>query len=555
MVFRLSPSAPAEVEAPSLNASRAEAPAPKGDVRPSLPAGRGRPPFEPRQVKDLSGMPIETSDQAHLEAVLKTVLDGVITIDSQGRIESFNPSAARIFGYQPEEVIGRNVKMLMPDPYHTEHDGYLQNFLETGERKIIGIGREVSARRKDGTVFPMELGVNEMNIDGERKFVGTIRDITERNEAEASQEEEAERLQAVMNTVLDGLITIDAHGAILSFNPAAVRIFGYEPDEVVGENVKILMPAPYHEEHDGYLQNYLQTGLKKVIGIGREVSARRKDGSIFPMELGINEMAVSGRRCFVGTIRDISERKAAEEAVAGYVRRLKKSNAELDQFAHIASHDLRAPLRGMDNVAKWIEDDLPDDIDDGIREKLGLLRGRVGRMEKLLADILAYSRAGKRESKPENINCEALFEEVVTWVAPREGISVRAATALPDIVTSRTLLEQVFLNLISNAVKHHDRETGEVTLSHRIQGDYHVFTIQDDGPGIPEAFQERVFGMFQTLKSRDKVEGSGIGLAIVKKIVEATGGQVSLRSPLGDRGAAFEVTMPILSVLAPPEKE
>jgi PAS domain S-box-containing protein len=281
-----------------------------------------------------------TDEINRLETVMNTVLDGLLIINERGTIERFNKAAERIFGYSADEVIGKNVKMLMPDPYHSQHDGYLTHYLSTGEKKVIGIGREVEAKRKDGSVFSIELGVNEMNLDGARMFMGTIRDITSRKEAEYQHEEEAARFSAVVNTVLDGVITINYRGIIQSFNPAAVRIFGYSPKEVIGRNIKMLMPEPYYSEHDGYLKNFLSTGEKKVIGVEREVEAKRKDGSIFPIELGVNEMLVQGQRMFVGTIRDITERKEAEKEIESYLEKFKHSNQELDDFAYILEKSL-----------------------------------------------------------------------------------------------------------------------------------------------------------------------------------------------------------------------
>jgi len=252
--------------------------------------------------------------QAHLRAVVDNALDGLISIDARGIVESFNPACERIFGYKAEEVVGRNIKMLMPEPYHREHDGYLSHYHATGEAKIIGTpGREVRGRRKDGSTFPIDLSVSAFELEDGKHFSGILRDITARKDAEQKLREEAARLSAVMNTVLDGLITIDQHGTIMSFNPAAVKIFDYQPEDVIGQNVKILMPEPYHGEHDGYLKNYMGTGEAKVIGIGREVSGRRRNGSVFPMELGVNEAHMDGGRMFVGTIRDITDRKRMQQ--------------------------------------------------------------------------------------------------------------------------------------------------------------------------------------------------------------------------------------------------
>ncbi len=253
---------------------------------------------------------------SRLRAILETVVDGIITIDSSGHIQTANPAALRLFGYAAEELVGQNVKILMPEPYADEHDGYLRNYLTTGMRKIIGIGREVTGKRKDGSTFPMELAVSEMEVDGQRMFTGIVRDISERKKVEAEIQAREERIQVLIDTMVDGVIVIDKQGAIQTFNPAAESLFGYLSDEVRGKNIKMLMPEPYRGAHDGYLKNYLDTGERKIIGIGREVIGQRKDGSTFPMDLAVSEMEIDGQRMFTGIVRDISERKAAEAAIA-----------------------------------------------------------------------------------------------------------------------------------------------------------------------------------------------------------------------------------------------
>jgi len=254
--------------------------------------------------------------ESHLRAVLETIIDGIITINSKGIIQTVNPATVRIFGYNARELSGQNVKILMPEPYQNEHDGYLHNYLTTGEKKIIGIGREVTGKRKDGSTFPMELAVSEMEVNGERMFTGIVRDITERKQHVSDIHAREQRIQTLIDTIVDGIIVIDARGLIETFNPAAETLFGYHSDEVKGQNVKVLMPQPYAGEHDGYLHNYLTTGEKKIIGIGREVTGKRKDGSTFPMELAVSEMEINGERMFTGIVRDISERKSVEKTLA-----------------------------------------------------------------------------------------------------------------------------------------------------------------------------------------------------------------------------------------------
>ena len=235
-----------------------------------------------------------------LSAIINTTVDGIIVIDGRGLIESANPAAERLFGYAESEVIGRNVSMLMPVPFHDEHDQYLQRYQATGRAAIIGTGREVRGRRKDGSVFPLHLSVGEMFIAGERKFTGVLHDLTARVELEERLRASEARWRAVIESAIDGIIVIDTRGAIEAFNPAAARMFGYGEDEVVGKNVKVLMPSPYHEQHDGYLSRYLTTGDPRIIGSGREVTGLRKDGSTFPLHLSVGETVMEGEHRFIG---------------------------------------------------------------------------------------------------------------------------------------------------------------------------------------------------------------------------------------------------------------
>ena len=214
-----------------------------------------------------------------MQALFETAVDGAILIDARGIVLMFNPACEKLFGYSADEVIGKNVKMLMPEPYRHEHDHYIVNYLDTRKPKIIGIGREVVGLRKDGTTFPMDLSVGEAKQEGGSIFVGIIRDITERKSAERALRESAGRMRALIETAVDGAILIDARGVVLMFNPACEKLFGYFADEVIGKNVKMLMPEPYRHEHDGYVANYLESRKPKIIGIGREVVGLRADGS------------------------------------------------------------------------------------------------------------------------------------------------------------------------------------------------------------------------------------------------------------------------------------
>lgn len=223
---------------------------------------------------------------------------------------------------------------------------------------------------------------------------------------------------------------------------------------------------------------------------------------------------------------------------------LERSNAELDRFAYVASHDLKAPLRGIRNLAEWIAEDVAATASGDTRENLRLLNSRVDRLDSLLESLLTYSRVGRKVSSAEAVDTARLVDEISDYLAPRAGFTVKCAGAMPQLMTAKAPLEQVLRNLINNALKHHDRDHGEVRVSARELDDVVEFRVEDDGPGIPPEFHERVFMMFQTLKPRDQVEGSGMGLAIVKKTVESVRGHIRVEATGAARGTTFVFSWP-----------
>jgi len=234
-------------------------------------------------------------------------------------------------------------------------------------------------------------------------------------------------------------------------------------------------------------------------------------------------------------------RRMLEESASA----LKQSNEDLAQFAYVASHDLRAPMRGVDQLAEWIEDDLGADADDGIRKKLSMMRRRIGRLDRMLTDMLMFARAGKRGESQAPVSVAGVFEEVIGWIELPDQIEVVAEPSSLQLKMSRTQLQQLVMNLINNAIKHHDRQSGRIDVSAKREGTGAVIAVRDDGPGIAQRYQERVFEMFSTLQSRDEREGSGIGLAVVARLSRAHDGHVVLISPVADgRGTEFQVILP-----------
>lgn len=353
------------------------------------------------------------------------------------------------------------------------------------------------------------------------------------------------QLNSFIANSVDGVIVIDEQGRMETVNPAVLKMFGYEQNELIGKNISILTPESVRRNHDAYLKRYRETGRKKYLGTIRDEEAQCKDGTVFPIALAISEVAVQGKRIFLGMIRDMTVIRNAQGEIRQYAQELERSNQELDQFAYVASHDLKAPLRVIDNISSWLEEDLEDKLTEKDRKHLQLLRSRVQRMDKLLDDMLEYSRVGRGKGDRNNevLTGSQLMEDILVLLSPPPSFTINVAPEFAAIQVIRMPLQQVLYNLINNAIKHHDRGGGRIALRvERIPGQLR-FTVEDDGAGIPPQYQKQVFEMFSTLKPRDEVEGSGMGLAIVKKTVELFGGKIEVSSGK-ERGATFTFTWP-----------
>ncbi len=353
---------------------------------------------------------------------------------------------------------------------------------------------------------------------------------------------ETQQRRAIFSSVHDGIITLSETGAIEDVNPAAEALFGYDRADLLGRDIGMLMPAGMGAHHRGFLARASSDMTARAMASNRDIYGRRRDGSEVPLEISVSRAMYAGRSHFIGVVRDISLRKAAEERTARLVEALERSNQELDKFAYVASHDLRAPLRVIDNASRWLEEDLQDHLTEDTRESMAMLRSRVLRMERLLDDLLQHSRIGRQDQEAPLVRGDALVADLRALLLDRPGILFVATPAVEAIELPRMPILTVLLNLVNNAIKHHDRDTGRVTLDVQETATSFDFTVTDDGPGIPPEYHARVFEMFQTLKPRDEVDGSGMGLAMVLKHVTLAGGAIEIDSD--GRGTRFRLHWP-----------
>jgi two-component system sensor kinase FixL len=442
-------------------------------------------------------------------------------------------------------IIGRNVKILMPAPFHEEHDRYLDDYHRSGERKIIGIGRDVQGRRKDGTTFPMALSVGEAFHDGQPLFVGIIHDITQQNQFKEALKEAVEQLKAVVDTAVDGVILIDSRGIVRMFNPACERVFGYRQDEVMGHNVKMLMPTPFHEEHDGYLENYLRSGERKIIGIGREVKGRHKDGTVFPMELSVGEARHKNEPLFVGIVRDITRRRQAEDQRELMMTKLTEADIERGHFAHVAAHDLGQSVRMISSFCGLLLSNYGDRLDERGREYLKLMTGGATTMRALLDDLVEHGRLDFEEENEVWFDAENSLKDVLGNL--RENIETSNAVVthdeLPMICATPIRFSRLLQNLIGNAIKYvAPGVSPRVHISARTTPDEWIFSVKDNGIGINPQYHDRIFEPFKRLHNASQYAGTGMGLAICRKIVQGFGGRLTVESAL-QQGSTFSFSI------------
>lgn len=462
---------------------------------------------------------------------LDSAVDGIILIDDSRKLLYLNQSAQRIFGYTPAEILGKNVNILMPEPYKAQHDGYVGNYLRTGERKIIGIGREVVGARKDGGTFPMDLAVSEVRSRAGRVFAGVVRDITDAKLAEA-------RFQLAVEAAPNAMLMVDEKGAILLANAQAELLFGYTREQLLAMTIDDLVPERFRGGHPAMRGAYFADPETRAMGAGRDLFALRSDGAEFPVEIGLNPIRTDAGNFVLSAIVDITQRKRAEEAVRLRTR-------DLETIVYIVSHDLREPLRGISNLTSLFEKRYGEKTDEKGLEILGHIKSSAERLDRLILDLLELSRAQRSELPNDFVEGAVIMDDVLERLRHRieaAGAVVAVHNTLPRLYVNRTWATQALYNLVHNALKFAgDGIAAEITVEacriasgpRRGEG----FVVLDRGPGVGEANRERIFALFQRAVDRS-VEGTGAGLAIVREVAQRHNGWAWME-PRPDGGSAF----------------
>jgi two-component system sensor kinase FixL len=472
-----------------------------------------------------------------LAALVESSHDAIFTKDLDGNVQTWNRGAELMYGYAADEIIGRSVSLLVPPGDPDEISGILAK-IKHGEPVRH---YETVRQTKDGRRLDVSLAVSPLR-DATGAVVGAstiARDITaQKRDVERLRESEA-RLRSIVDAAVDGIIVIDARGRIEAFNPGAERLFGYRTDELLGQNVSVLMPQPYRDEHDGYMERFLKTGEARIIGIGREVTALRKDGSTFPVHLSVGEMSLGGERKFTGILHDLSTRVRMEERL-----REQAALARLGEMAAVIAHEVKNPLAAVRGAIQVIGKRLPA----GSREGAVVtdIIARIDTLNQLVKDLLLFARPPRPQLLP--LDVSLVLEATAALLsqdAAHAGTHVTITGQAPPVMADAELLKIVFINLFVNssqAMKGHG-DVGITVATGDGDGDGDgvcVIVVADTGPGIPPAVRERLFTPFFTTKSR----GTGLGLSTVKRLVEAHHGSIQLESP-GTAGTRATIQLPL----------
>jgi PAS domain S-box-containing protein len=467
---------------------------------------------------------------ARIHAILDTTVDAIITIDEHGTIVSFNLAAERIFGYATAEVLGQNVSILMPSPYREEHDGYLARYLRTGEKRIIGIGREAVGRRKDGTTFPIDLAVSEVRLGNRRLFTGIVRDITERKQAE----EDRLRLAAIVESSDDAIIGKTLDGTIVSWNVGAERLYGYTAAEVVGRSITLLIPPDYPNDIPDILAK-IQRGERVVHyeTVRMAKDGRRLDVSLTVSPIKIREGTIVGASAIA---RDITARKRATREMERAERL-----ALVGQLTSGIAHEIGTPLNVIVGNAELLRQDLHEQ---GLQtEALTAIIEHTDRITGLIQRLLTLARAQPQPLAPLVLH-EPLARalRLLDTQYRHEAITpiVEVPEDLPHVWGAADQLEQVFLNVLVNAW-HAMPDGGTVTIQAHVPDTQHVqIMFRDTGIGMSAVELVRAFEPFFSTKGE---YGTGLGLAICQQIIDQHRGTIRLDS---SPGAGTTVTLTLV---------
>ncbi len=487
----------------------------------------------------------ENKESARYRGLLEAAPDAMVVVDQRGEIVLLNVQAEKQFGYRRDELLRQPVTNIIPE-------GFAERLIADGTRSAadalaqqIGTGIELYGRRKDGTAFPLEIMLSPLESEEGILITAAIRNISVRKAAEVHLAQMEERYRGLLEAAPDAMVVVNQAGEIVLLNVQAEKQFGYRRDELLGQKVTNIISEGFAERLVADALRSAEDALAQRIGTGIELLATRKDGTCFPIELMLSPLESAQGILVTAAIRDITRRKQAEADLVQKVAELKRSNEELEQFAYIASHDLQEPLRMVASYMQLLSRKYKGRLDSDADEFIAFAVDGASRMQRLIKDLLAYSRVATKGTELIATSSEEALKQAIFNLrgSIQESGAVVTHGTMPMVWADEMQLIQLFQNLIGNAIKYQNTGTPAVDISvSKARDQRWCFAIRDNGLGIEPQYFDRIFGMFQRLHKRDEFAGTGIGLAICKKIVERHGGSISVQSQPGE-GSTFSFAL------------
>jgi PAS domain S-box-containing protein len=486
------------------------------------------------------------TSEAKFRGILESAPDAMVIADGHGRIVLVNAETEHLFGYGRDELLGQLVDILVPERFRGKHPQHREGYTAHPRTRSMGEGRDLWGLRKDHTEFPVEISLSPIETPEGTLISSAIRDVTASKTAEKALRTSEAKFRGILESAPDAMVIADGHGHIVLVNAETERLFGYGRDELLGQLVDILVPMQFRGGHPQHREGYTAHPRTRSMGEGLELRGLRKDKTEFPVEISLSPLESTEGILVMAGIRNTSARKQSEEQLMKTVTELKRSNEELQQFAYVASHDLQEPLRMVASYTQLLASRYKGRLDADADEFIAYAVDGSNRMQGLIQDLLAYSRAGANGKSLREISSEDALKAALLNLrtAIQESGAVVTHDALPVITTDDTQLAQVFQNLVGNAIKYHGSQTPLVHVSAvKNGGKEWTFSVRDNGMGIDPQYFERIFVIFQRLHGRKEFKGTGIGLAICKKILERLGGRIWVESQ-PEKGSTFHFALP-----------
>jgi PAS domain S-box-containing protein len=474
------------------------------------------------------------------QLIVESSPNAIVLVNKEGKIAYVNNETEKLFGYTKSDLIGQVVEILIPERYKDRHPDFRGSFFSSPSVRAMGAGRELFAIRKNKTELPIEIGLKPIvTVDG-TMVLASIIDITERKKAE-------ERFRLVVESSPSAMVLVNQEGNITLINKQIEILFGYKRTELIGNKLEILIPERF-THHVSYRNRFLESPLTRAMGVGRDLFARRKDGSEIQVEIGLNPIETEDGQLVLASIIDITERKIQELSLKKQVE-LETKNKELEQFAFVASHDLQEPLRTISNYMQIFEEDYLTKLDDNAKTYIQSVNNATKRMSMLVKALLDFSRLG-RDRKLAYVDCRKLLDNVISDLQDmiKKSNATIEVSEMPSLNIYEVEISQLFQNLITNAIKFQAEGAKPILrISSKKLTDKWQFSVGDNGIGIAPIHFQRIFDIFQRLHTNAEYEGNGIGLANCKKIVELHQGEIWVESAQG-KGTTFNFTIPQLAI-------